>query len=890
MATPNSFAKKHPKGNVATGQGVKKLKVLDAAISCFNAALKEEGTTFEAISQDPKCCAGELLLPYLKTFADHLVTTHDKLKDKTYKTSTALSYFDNIKNNLVEAGSKEKLEFAATQSQIKELRNNIEKFLSREDGVALSGKTSSVDEMKSYALWLRSQPGPSQMEYLPSSDTCELVIRKLTYDIKTMVEGLLGRNVPYNIRHLQKYAMALIIPLTYYAVGRGGEPRFISYNKSHYCSTTECFMTRWFMPKQLASMLATFCAHCEGTFSLSIPFLFAVYWMMGKGLERPQHAHKLYKKDAPVGSESYIFQELITLQPDNVCNKLTACIQTFAPSPDKTKYTSKSLRVAAITTMHMSGKLSTEEKHARSGHVCTTNQKHYIHTPISLQLPAMRVLNEWPPEFHCNPSLECLPQEDLLSYAQKWMKKIYSPIQVIQFLPPKPGFPHYGGLKPWMDVCTASLLMEFVPVNDFYKAKGGSDIIEAMINAGIEVWGWDTHQTFNKLVEWSNIIREDFQTRKRALSPYDSSKMDIASKLHEIQVDQARDSAALQAQMSLMQREYKAMAQHNHAMVEHNHAMAQQLQVFSQIAENQQKLVLQLLESSTTTTSLAPKTNPTPTLEATRSPATVKRGQPSNLEGTPQAKVPRVTAKLSLSALKTPASGLLSLTCPTPGITVPPTNPVANTLTTMRLASQATSGGTIQPSAASVTVGDCIHDMYTHGVLKQLTNKTQLWNLLPKKIYIGKKERGSNLPKYVKAMMLVDCLLDEEQRKFLSSCDKNRVDDMHILRQKIDNSVKLAVSYFKGEKIVNPRSGATYCGIGNDMGKKQSTFLRMLGAWKKPWWRKDDMAPIKQMKSPDIPWDIKPVVHPGWDSPKDKESLADYVTRCVSIPGQAKST
>lgn len=118
------------------------------------------------------------------------------------------------------------------------------------------------------------------------------------------------------------------------------------------------------------------------------------FWMMEKGLARPDLKLRnpcITGAKACTGASnvnaSYVFQHLPASNEDNVTSTHTALIQDLAPPDTASKHFAKSLRVDAITAMHLSkGKLAPEETHARSGHTMESNQKHYVHNTTGVQV------------------------------------------------------------------------------------------------------------------------------------------------------------------------------------------------------------------------------------------------------------------------------------------------------------------------------------------------------------------------------------------------------------------------------------------------------------------------------------------------------------------------
>jgi hypothetical protein len=310
-------------------------------------------------------------------------------------------------------------------------------------------------------------PGnPQQMVGSISNGSLTVAVPSL--DLKTVVDRLMMSD------KRDDYGVLLMLVLTRLAVGRAGENKFLSYSVMTFDPMFHVLLARWFMPKQLKIALATFCMDFKH-FQLCPLCAFAFFWMKG-GLQR----------DSNDAESSYVFPTLRATHGGRCAlletNAIRACI---ADKTEKKQSSSKSLRAGGTSHLQADTQVTDTETNAAGGWTEYTNMRFYTRQSLALLLAPARSLAHWynPREKHFIPSFDAL-NVDERSQVEALLELLYQPNEV-------PELQWKDGKEPkhhnFMVAVSATLIMRYPEIRDYYRSGGGSPIVHRVINVGMEV-------------------------------------------------------------------------------------------------------------------------------------------------------------------------------------------------------------------------------------------------------------------------------------------------------------------------------------------------------------------------------------------------------------------
>jgi hypothetical protein len=167
---------------------------------------------------------------------------------------------------------------------------------------------------------------------------------------------------------------SLMINMLRHMCGRGGEPRFMSWNSAHVnyryqCLGMDCPSMKTLTDCKLPFVLSReFGLHC-------IMFQVACFIGPGKGLQR-------CPAQVTAGYHHHVFPALHSMKSESVSRKISTVLKAHVPvgTPKTVKdgLTSRSLRQASITEMSMNPASTPHTVCARSGHKVGNNSDKYL--------------------------------------------------------------------------------------------------------------------------------------------------------------------------------------------------------------------------------------------------------------------------------------------------------------------------------------------------------------------------------------------------------------------------------------------------------------------------------------------------------------------------------
>ena len=299
----------------------------------------------------------------------------------------------------------------------------------------------------------------------------------------------------------------LALTLTFHAVGRGGETKYLDWKNISFNHWMNCLEALWTELKTLSTYSCPFVPNKDG-YLTDVLHALACFFVLGKGLFRGSSSgKKVSTKVMP-----YLSDEMAH---GNVSRWLTTAIrQNFparVPEEEKKKVTAKSLRIAGTTTMS-AGNVDYYSSHARSGHV-PTNQRYYIdNSDILSSMPAAMCLAGWR-DYHAKvylPNLACLkmPNEVINNLIDHLVANSL------------PQFNPNGALRPLLCACIASMIMhDDAVITDLGYMNAASFALRNAFQNSKTVDPRAENDPLATLKLWGNIIRADFQTNNPDFQP-----------------------------------------------------------------------------------------------------------------------------------------------------------------------------------------------------------------------------------------------------------------------------------------------------------------------------------------------------------------------------------
>ena len=374
-------------------------------------------------------------------------------------------------------------------------------------GILKKGKSRTLMEGdKESELFKDCFPIPKEhsrrTNLFPAQDflTAELRDQSRKTDLKSLSSFLFRRD---------RYSDLAKLLITFKAIGRGGEVKFLSYRRMHFDEYYNIMFTQWFQKKTLKSTPLGFVPefdHPESCVFLAL----GCYWAVDNGLTRPPGHDTpgtgLDRKSA------FVFQDLHDIKDDSVTKQLSQLIKSIVPDQLKSFYSVKSMRYGAMSGLMWDPAVAYEEAIALGGWSTTTNSDWYTWIYLIAVIPAVLSLNGYP-DCRVLPYLPTCTRCFAVSLApEKRMTADKYTAFVAELFPNSLRdfrFPH-GRLRPLMNHVTSVMVMHF---KYFYLKYGMSnEYVKRMVRAcqACQLAENET-QSISKLQLWSTVVKDDYK-------------------------------------------------------------------------------------------------------------------------------------------------------------------------------------------------------------------------------------------------------------------------------------------------------------------------------------------------------------------------------------------
>ncbi|KAI2493971.1 hypothetical protein MHU86_20545 [Fragilaria crotonensis] len=528
MAEENS-RKKQKLGSVLDGLAPATHAGRDAAIIMFDKFMEKQGEPkFDELG--PNDALGDNLKVVLVNFAEGLLgdppTKGCTGEGGEYTGSTLIKYFNAFKNCLIKK-FPEKRGMLNDQAWVKEVEKNLPRLLSKK-----IHKGTQEDSVISKVIPLFRKTSKRNSVYLhPCSDMME----PLEVDLVGICSGLMNSNIRGSQEKKLQYN------ITHSSVGRGGEIKFINYDKMYWEPFFQVTVAKWFQMKQVTSVPTSWCVDFEYA-ETCIPTSFACFWMVENGLARSGNPYEI-RRSSESRAASYVFQSLQNLN-DGYTSQLSNKLKTFVPEELKSMITMKSLRIGASTELAANRGVQFDEKIARGGWSTGTSQDHYTWILLCNILSPMLALAGYPDPTitPVAPTLDAIGKDGL--------EKIDDFICAL-YIVHVPHFFKKGKLRPMLEVATASVIMHFT----HFLAKYGrtNTVVDKMIKSIVRV-GLATYDddAVVLLSAWSSKVKEDFYSR---VTTVNESSSEILNLIRTLQANNSRQFMDMRETVSTMLRQ-----------------------------------------------------------------------------------------------------------------------------------------------------------------------------------------------------------------------------------------------------------------------------------------------------------------------------------------------
>jgi hypothetical protein len=284
--------------------------------------------------------------------------------------------------------------------------------------------------------------------------------------------------------------------LMMYAVGRGGEIKGLKVEETQWDPWAWNIDLNWNEDKTLTRHSMLF-GPSKHIYLLCVYHAFACFFAVERGLYRsPDTIERKFHK--------YFFPDLHLIANSSVAAKLTSILKSMVPPDMRSNVSSRSTRKGATTFLSMHAGVTESELNARGGWSDTTNSKSYRQLTPALTVPGDAALNQW--------------QDTRTPKAAPYLRAIaksFHPLidnllaRLYVISKSLPEFQKGGHLRPFLEACTASLIMYHFDLVDDHGAHHA--VAQRLLEAVAEVLPQSEPQVI--LRAWSTAIRNDFATR-----------------------------------------------------------------------------------------------------------------------------------------------------------------------------------------------------------------------------------------------------------------------------------------------------------------------------------------------------------------------------------------
>ena len=192
----------------------------------------------------------------------------------------------------------------------------------------------------------------------------------------------------------QEFVKAAKILCTFNGIGRGGEVKFLSYEKMFFCGQFNILFLQWFQRKELKTNPSGFCIHFEHP-ELCVFFILGCYWSISNGLSR--NANHLVDPNSPLYKRAkFVFPDLHEITDASVAGQLTTIIRSLVPDQIKSFYSVKSLRTGAMSQLQWNPAVIWQEGVALGGWKTGANSDWYVWMYLVAIIPPVLALSGYP--------------------------------------------------------------------------------------------------------------------------------------------------------------------------------------------------------------------------------------------------------------------------------------------------------------------------------------------------------------------------------------------------------------------------------------------------------------------------------------------------------------
>lgn len=294
--------------------------------------------------------------------------------------------------------------------------------------------------------------------------------------------------------------------LTFKAIGRGGEIKFLSYKRMFFDLTYGMLFTQWFQRKSLKSTPIGFVPEYKNP-ETCIFLALGCYWACDGGLSRDV----VGDPGTPINRKSaFVFQDLHDIRDASVAGQIGNIIKSAVPADLISFYSVKSLRYGAMSQLSWDPAVAYEEAVALGGWTTDSNSSWYTWTYLIAIIPAVLCLADYPDAR----VLPYLPNCRRLSLNlegnipltedgfQSLVRELFStPLR--EFHPPN------GRLWQLLVTVTSVMIMRFQYL--YNKYGGHHRYVTTMVNAVRRAeLARDQPEAIQRLDKWSAIVKKDF--------------------------------------------------------------------------------------------------------------------------------------------------------------------------------------------------------------------------------------------------------------------------------------------------------------------------------------------------------------------------------------------
>lgn len=427
-------------------------------------------------------------------------------------------------------------------------------------GAEASSKT--VGDVAEEFMWLEEAP----------DDDTRIVDHISLIDMKYVTRRILKSANTIGNDHFEKRAWLVILFL---GCGRGGEIKFIDYSEWQWYPYLEVLDTRWTELKNMEKYAMGFVPDRE-SYLLDIYHALGCFYLF-RGLYRTQD--QIQKS---LGN--YLFPSLHCMADNSVATNITRVLRQHLPRhtpPDVvSQVSSRSTRKGAVSQMAGHRECDLFETVARTGHATGINIDYYTDkNNVERSLIGARVLSGWGDTHRITkvPRLECLGVGNKEA-VRRLMDQMF--VISVDFFNPR------GRLFPVIKTVGASMVMYHNQVTDDLGPGNAvtTKMEECARLAAIVDPRFPSLSPEATLVEWSKIIREDFESRNPEIAIASANLESMSSSINQM-------AACI---TSLKQELHQTKRQLEESAASHAHRFAQMKSHYSNEASKMQETIMDL--------------------------------------------------------------------------------------------------------------------------------------------------------------------------------------------------------------------------------------------------------------------------------------------------------